>query len=114
MADTWHNVGSTGEPAFQGSWTNYDAYTYGYAAFRKDDDGWVHLRGLIKNGTPGSSSICFRLPTGYCPEKRWVAQVPSAASPAIGRIDIEADGDVIVVVGSTSWTSLCIAPFRTP
>jgi len=95
-------------------WVDYDQLTYGFAAFCKDADGWVHLRGLIKNGTPGSGSICLNLPTGYRPDKRWVAQVPSAASPAIGRIDVTADGDVIVVVGSSAWTSLCVPPFYAP
>jgi hypothetical protein len=70
--DTWHTVGTTGEPAFANGWRQLGGSVgqYGPASFRKDPLGFVMLKGLIdKNGgnwIPGET--IFTLPTGYWPQ----------------------------------------------
>jgi hypothetical protein len=63
----WREVGSAGQPAFQGSWKNYDSTNFATVAFRKDSLGFVHLKGLADGGT--ASSTMFYLPSGYMPGK---------------------------------------------
>lgn len=63
-ADTdWHEIGGTGEPAFENGWVNYGG-GYDTLAYRKDAMGFVHLKGAIKSGT---GINVFTLPTGYRP-----------------------------------------------
>lgn len=88
-----HVVGLQGEPAYTNSWTFYGA-PYSKAAYFKDPVGWVHLTGVIKGGTVGSSA--FTLPPGYLPD---VTPGPfavfSGSANSIGRVDINADGTVV-------------------
>lgn len=46
-------------------WAQYGS-TYAYAAYMKQPNGLVLLRGAVKGGTTGS--IIFTLPTGYRPQ----------------------------------------------
>jgi len=46
---------------FQNDWVNYDATTYFGAQYYVDPLGWVHLRGVIKNGTV--TTTAFSVPT---------------------------------------------------
>lgn len=64
--DTWHNVGASGEPAFQSGWGN--AVGIGAPlAFKKDAaTNSVKLRGHITGGALGGATI-FTLPVGYRP-----------------------------------------------
>ena len=63
----WHEVGSGGsEPDFENSWANYNSASWSTAAFRMDAEGWVHLKGLVKTGSTGTT--IFTLPTGYRPQ----------------------------------------------
>jgi hypothetical protein len=65
--EAWHILGAPGEPAFENSWANIPAegpLSFDSAAFYKDQEGIVHLRGIVKGGT---SSIIFHLPPGYRP-----------------------------------------------
>jgi hypothetical protein len=66
----WHEIGASGEPAFQISsginyWQNYGA-GFSTAAFRKDGMGFVHLKGNVSCTTASSITI-FILPAGYRP-----------------------------------------------
>lgn len=104
VADTgWHEVGSIGEPAFTNSWSNYDNI-FSSAAFRIDGEGWVHLKGLVKNGTLSTS--VFTLPGGYLPGKSVYFPIVSNNSPGFCRIGD--DGTVIVdsYAGSNAFCSL--------
>lgn len=85
-----HVIGNAGEPAFTASWVNYGA-PYSKAAYFKDPAGYVHLTGVIKSGTVGSSA--FALPPGYRPA---VAPGPfaSVSNGAFGRVDVGTDGTV--------------------
>lgn len=87
-------------PSFQNGWVNYDT-TYNAAGYFKDSLGIIHLRGLVKNG----SGVLFTLPAGYRPPRRELFAVATHPN-TVGRIDILADGQVLMVSGSNLWISL--------
>jgi hypothetical protein len=102
-------IGATGNPAFANSWINFDVADTS-AAFWRDPFGWIHLRGLIKNGTVGSAA--FTLPPGFRPPKREV--FATISNGAVGRVDVQADGLVIPQSPSNNaWVSLAGIHFRT-
>jgi predicted secreted protein len=70
--EAWHEIGASGEPAFQNGWTNFGA-GYSTMAFAKDSAGWVHLKGTISAGT--FSATVFQLPAGYRPAQNLVLGV---------------------------------------
>jgi hypothetical protein len=61
--EDWHEVGAPGEPGFLKSWVN-NGSTGLTAAFFKDREGVVHLKGLVAKGT---GFEIFQLPPGYRP-----------------------------------------------
>lgn len=82
-------IGGAGQPAFTNSWVNFGS-TYYTAGFFKDALGYVHLRGLIKNGTVGISA--FTLPVGYRPTGTMFFNVLS--NGAAGAVEVAINGDV--------------------
>ena len=84
-------IGNAGNPAFENGCTNLGG-VYETAAFFKDREGMVHLRGAVT--CPGTSQTAFQLPPGY--------------RPAAGKVHAElvatnaADGDSEVVVDGAS------------
>ena len=70
-AEAWHEIGASGEPAFQNGWVNESAATQTTAAFYKDPLDVVHLKGIVISGT----GTVFTLPPGYRPAKAgcWAA-----------------------------------------
>jgi hypothetical protein len=115
-SEPWHEVGTTGEPAFfehgvPGSSTikfvNWGS-PYNTAGFYKDSQGVVHLKGLVKwTNSDGSSGTfacgfprVFKLPGGYRPAATEIR--PSLMSDTLTRIDIGSDG----------WVGMC-EPNRT-
>jgi hypothetical protein len=62
-SEDWHEVGTPGEPGFIGSWVNTGSSGLP-AAFYRDREGVVHLKGLVNKG---SSVEIFQLPAGYRP-----------------------------------------------
>ncbi len=101
-SDHWHYVGATGEPAFENSWVNYGITTQ-VARFMKDAVGVVHIEGLVKDGTIGDVPV-FTLPSNYRPglELTWA----SMGNNAIGRLVVQADGNVEAMTGNNAWFSL--------
>jgi hypothetical protein len=70
--EAWHVIGAPGEPGFDGGTTNFGPLGPGAnteeAAFFKDKQGIVHLKGLVNTAASGTESgILFRLPAGYRP-----------------------------------------------
>ena len=59
-SEAWHEVGAPGEPGFLFSWENASPT----AAFYKDHEGIVHLKGTVSGGT---EPFVFNLPPGYRP-----------------------------------------------
>jgi len=105
--DSWHEVGTAGEPAFENNWVNYDGTTRATAAFRKDALGFVHIKGMVKNGTIGQT--IFTLPSGYRPPK--YLYYPIASWDAYGQVYVNDAGQVIPTHGNNGWLCINIPPF---
>jgi hypothetical protein len=87
----WIPVGASinGYPAFQNSWVNYGA-PYASCSYYKDPSGWVHVKGVVKNGSSASATI-FTLPPGYCPAQ---ARLFSGGASAVQQIQVTSGGVV--------------------
>lgn len=103
----WIVGGGGSNPAFQNSWTNYGG-SYAWAAFWKDPLGRVYLEGLIAGGLVNNT--VFTLPSGYRP----AGQIPFGVenTGVHGRVDVNANGTVVVVGGSNAYVSLNNISFR--
>lgn len=95
-------------PTLLNSWVNYDATQFAPASYMKDTLGFVHLQGLIKNGT--ITAPAFILPKGYRPLK-WL-HIVSVSSGAYAQVEIKIDGNVVPQAGSNTWYSLSGITFR--
>lgn len=95
-------------PTLLNSWVNFDTDTHNEAGYFRSQDGIVYLRGLIKSGTVGQTA--FTLPAGYRPTRRMICVAIS--NGAIGRVDIEADGSVVINAGNNTYVSLDGISFR--
>lgn len=97
-------------PSLENSWTNYGA-DHETAGYMKDSMGFVHLKGLVKNGTSG---VIFTLPVGYRPanNERPIYAVMSGAT--IGRCDVNGTTGAVTATSpySASWFSLSGITFR--
>lgn len=83
------------------SWSNYPGYNT--AGYWKDPLGWVHLKGLIRNGAVGQQA--FTLPVGYRPAETFLHAVMS--NSALGRVDVLSNGNVVPQGPSANpWVSL--------
>lgn len=63
--DTWHNVGTSGQPAFQNGWVNTGG-SDAVVSYYKDRSGFVHVVGVCTSGSLGFVPV-FSLPSGYRP-----------------------------------------------
>lgn len=108
QVETIRYIGSSGQPAFQGTWVNYGG-GFEEAGYWKDPWGLVHLCGLVKLGT--INTPVFTLPGGYRPKAREIFAADTSAN-AHGRCDISAAGDVIPVAGNNAYFSLSGITFR--
>jgi hypothetical protein len=134
-AENWHEIGAAGEPAFNNSsfctWKNSDP-NYNSAAFLRDREGIVHLKGLVdaEDVIPdgchfgfATDRLIFTLPDGYRPAAREVNI--SLSSGALARVNVDSSsspfdegvGAVAVDVPTTlanakDWLSLDGITFR--
>lgn len=84
-ADTaWKTISSLG---YTNGWADYDTVVW-LPEYRKDAMGYVHLRGLIKNGT--SNAVAFTMPVGYRPLRQEL--FTTWAGGAAARSDMQSDG----------------------
>ncbi len=105
IADDLDDSGWTA-PTLLNSWANFGA-PYQTARYRRFG-GVVYIQGEVKTGANGT--VIFTLPTGFRPPNDLqVATVLSGG--AIGRVDIQADGDVVALTSSTTATSITLPPF---
>lgn len=108
----WREIGAAGQPAFQNGWVNLGA-PWATAAFYKDPDGRVWLRGLVKNGLSGLP--IFTVPAGYPPPINEVFGADTgsgAASGLHGRVDVYPNGAVSHQVGGATYFSLSGVSWR--
>lgn len=103
LAPTWTEP----SPLLNG-WVNFGA-PFNNAGYYKDPQGRVFLKGLVKSGSISTTLPIFTLPVGYRPAGSEV--IVTISNGAIGRITVQADGDVIAENGSNVWFSLDNASF---
>lgn len=82
-------------PAFTNSWVNYGG-AFATAAYLRDRQGFVHLRGTVKSGTAASS--IFTLPAGYRPAADRL--FPIAAALAVHYVTVASTGTVTPSAGA--------------
>jgi hypothetical protein len=82
---------------FSGTWTNFGG-AWNTAAYRKDAQGYVHLKGTIKSGTIGTAA--FTLPAGYRPAAD--GRHACVSNNAFGSCTITSAGVVTPSVGSNA------------
>lgn len=85
------------------SWVTYDATIFYPAQYYKDRYGWVHLRGLIKNGTLNAD--LFTLPTGYKPTRRVVISAFADNVRTAAIIINPSTGGVAAFTGTATGTA---------
>lgn len=102
VVDRAHNVGATGEPAFQNSWVN-EGGGYAPATFYRDPFNRVHLGGVVQSGTAGTT--IFTLPPAYRP-------TTIVAFRSDIDIDVNPDGTVEHVSGVNTFVPLDGLSFR--
>lgn len=98
--DAWTTVAS-----FSGTWVDYHTTSdpqWAPSSYVIDAMGWVHLRGMVQNGTINTTA--FVLPVGYRPGFSHLFAPNTSAG--LGRLDIRSDGSVIPVSGGTGFFSL--------
>jgi hypothetical protein len=116
--EPWHELGSPGEPALVNSWTNLggdpqvNQGVWSTAAFRRDPDGLVHLKGVVTGGKPSGTQAIFSLPPGFRPEQGEVfpsATAEGSAQPGwtfIGATGSPYEGRVLPFTGGKEWFSI--------
>lgn len=106
LVGAWQDV-ATGV-GFQNAWVNFGA-PYGSASYRTEPDGTVRLRGLIKNGTLGTTA--FTLPAGFRPTGSRL--FPASSNVAAGTVQVDATGAVTPNGGSNVYITLDGITFST-
>ncbi len=101
-------VGASGAPPFTNGWTNFGG-NYQAAGYWKDNEGVVHLEGLIKSGTLGIAA--FVLPPGFTPSASRVFTTYN--NGAVGFVQVLKDGSVQPMSGTSTSYSLEGITFRT-
>jgi len=98
--EAWHVVGAAGEPSLNAGWADAGA-PYAPAAFRKDRDGRVHVRGAVEQPSNTGGTYIFTLPDGYRPSYNAVFPVAStdgSGAPTPGYIELDKVGRLYVYV----------------
>jgi hypothetical protein len=106
--EAWHEIGASGQPAFQNGWTNLAPDFATTAGFYKDPFGVVHLKGVIGSGTVATAA--FTLPVGYRPSKEVDEAILSGGAAA--PLSIFPSGQVLVDSGSNGAAFLDGVTFR--
>ena len=94
-------------PTLSNGWIQDDAADSMNIGYMKDDMGFVHLRGRIKNGTLGEPA--FTLPLGYRPVND--LRFPVVSNNSFGYIWIRKGGDCYLY-GSNEFIDLGEITFR--
>ncbi len=93
------------QPTLLNGFTNYNL-GYATVAYFKDKMGIVHLRGLALKNTNQNGLAIFTLPAGYRPSTSGTLLFSTIANSGGARIDVQTNGNVVVMGGSTGWIGL--------
>jgi hypothetical protein len=104
----WHEVGAPGEPLFENGYKN-NGGEFSTAAFFKDHEGMVHLKGTLDVGTPNSAA--FTLPPGYRPLQKTFGQA-AHTNTNDASIQVSPSGGVEIHTGGSSSAGLDGFTFR--
>src|SRR5262245_12532840 len=99
-------------PPLLNGWVNFGS-GFNPAGYFRDKQGIVHVRDMLKK-TDGSlvrEQPLFTVPAGYQPEFRELYLMNS--QDAFGRCDIDANGNVLTILGASAFFSLDGISFRT-
>lgn len=99
--ETWHEVGTGVEPSFLNNWVNWGGNNV-TLGFLKDPMGFVHIKGLIKNGT--INTAVFLLPVNYRPVK--YEEFVCNTSSGLGAIGVDEDGSVLAWVSTNASVTI--------
>jgi microcystin-dependent protein len=102
--DTWHLVGTAGEPAYNSLWKSY-AGGFPLVGFTKDPFGRVQLKGLLgATGNIAAGTTIFTLPAGYWPQTSVL--LDTSINGVNGcRIDVNAAGVVTLNTSAVAMTA---------
>lgn len=89
-------------------WISYGG-NFQSGSYTKSADGFVHLRGVVKNGTSGSTIA--QLPVGCRPYAVEIFTT-SNINNTFGRIDVYPDGRIVHMSGQIGFVSLSGIVFR--
>jgi len=88
--------------AFTNGWAQYGGF--GGVAYTKDAAGFVVLQGLLR-GNSGTSGSAFQLPAGFRPNTTLIFNAINGFNGS-SRLDINADGTVVMQGGAPDFCSL--------
>jgi hypothetical protein len=90
-------------PSLQNGWVDYGAGIQG-VQYMKDANGFVHIRGVMKDGTASAGTLVFTLPVGFRPPAR--IHIVAIANEDVEAMDLYADGSVKIKQNSsaTYWS----------
>ena len=89
-------------PTFQNGWINYGS-GFDSAAYMKDRNGFVHLKGMVKSGT--ANTTFFTLPAGYRSSATLYYPAVNAGT-GMGIINIGPSGTVTMDAGNAGYMSI--------
>lgn len=97
----------------ENNWVNYGS-TWSPAQYRKDSNGFVHTRIMIKNGSTGAGITITTLPVGYRPKYNHMGIARSDSAGDYKRVDVNTVGQIKIAdgVSSSGWLWIDFAPFQ--
>lgn len=99
-------------PTLLNSWTRYTT-TVNPIQYYKDPFGFVHVTGVLRPGTFGTSTPVFQLPVGYRPKYQHniCAMASNSGSKVLIQCSIEPNGNVVLVGAANEWVSIDTVTF---
>lgn len=98
-SNTWNKfTGKAYDLTLGNGWVNY-GNSFNNATAILTLDGTIVLSGAIKSGTVNANDAIFSLPTGFTPKGKSRHMVVTNTTPAIGYIEVQTNGQVLVVSG---------------
>ena len=94
-------------PTLLNGWINFDP-SAASCQYMKDSMGFVHLKGLVKNGVIGA--VLFTLPVGYRPAEN--QHFGTASNNAYGQSVVYSTGDIRLDIGSNVWVTISGITFK--